>query len=121
MFIKNAKAAGIRVGEDEIMDLTTGSKISPILANNPAFADESGAYSPEVLRDFVQNQVNVDETGKLKTFWHYLQNSVMVQKYYDKFNALMSNSATQPKLFLDRTVSENNTAATVSYVTIPFD
>ena len=121
MFTKNAKAAGIRVGADEVVDLTTGNKISPILAQNPAFADETGAYSPDVLRDFVQNDVAADETGKLKLFWNYLQNSVMVNKYYDKYGALFTNSAVVPQVFSDRLVAETNTTATVDYVMIPFN
>ena len=121
MFVKNAKNAGIRVGEDEIVDLTTGNNISPVLANNPAFADETGAYSPDALRDFVQYQVESDASGSLKTFWHYLQNAVLVQKYYEKFGALFTNSAVQPKFFTDRVVAENNTSVKVDYVMIPFD
>ena len=121
MFVKNAKAAGIRVGEDEIVDLTTGNNISPVLSGNPAFADETGAYSPEVLRDFVQNQVASDATGNLKTFWNYLQNSVMVQKYYDKFGALFAQSAFQPKFFVDKELAEHNNTFKVDYLMVPFD
>ena len=121
MFLKNAKNAGIRVGEDELVDLTTGRNISPVLANNPAFADESGAYSSDVLRDFVQNQVELDESSRLKTFWHYLQNAVLLQKYYEKYGALFSNSSVQPKFFTDRMVAENNNTVKVDYVMIPFD
>ncbi len=121
MFVENAKDAGIRVGADEIIDLTTGNNISPVLANNPAFADETGAYSPEVLRDFVQNQVDGDTSGQLKTYWNYLQNAVMVQKYYDKFGALFTNSAVQPQFFTDRVVAENNNTVKLDYVLVPFD
>ena len=121
MFVENAKDAGLRVGADEIVDLTTGNNISPVLSQNPAFADESGVYSPDVLRDFVQNQVPADESGRLKIFWNYLQNSVMVQKYYDKFGALFNNSAVLPGMLCDRAVAETNTTATVDYVMVPFD
>ena len=121
MFVKNAKEAGIRVGTDEMVDLTTGNNISPVLAGNPAFADETGAYSPDALRDFVQNQVEADETGRLRTFWHYLQNSVMVQKYYEKFGALFTNSAYMPQLFVEKAIADNNTSANVDYVMAPFD
>ncbi len=121
MFVKNAKNAGIRVGADEIVDLTTGNNISPVLANNPAFADETGAYSPEALRDFVQNDVDSDASGSLKVYWNYLQNAVMVQKYYEKFGALFTNSAVQPKFFTDRAVAENNNTFKVDYVMVPFD
>lgn len=121
MFIKNAKNAGIRVGEDEIVDLTTGNNISPVLAGNPGFVDETGAYNPDLLRDFVQNQVEGDTSGQLKTYWHYLQNAVMVQKYYDKFGALFTNSSVLPKFFAERIAAENNNTVKVDYVMIPFD
>ena len=120
MLVENAKDAGVRVGEDEVLDLTTGNNISPVLAQNPAFADETGAYSPDVLRSFVQS-LDSDNSGSLKLFWNYLQNSVMVQKYYDKFGALFTNSANLPKVFADRTVAETNTTATVDYVMVPFN
>ena len=55
------------------------------------------------------------------TFWSYLQNSVMVQKYYDKYDALFAGSSIQPKLFADMAVEEANTTASVEYVMIPFD
>lgn len=118
MFIKNAKDAGLRVGEDEMVDLTTGNNISPVLSQNRAFFDESGAYSPDALREFVQT--SADEPS-LKTFWNYLQNSVMVQRYYDKYDALFSNSSAQPKVFTDRAVAEANTTADIEYVMIPFN
>jgi peptidyl-prolyl cis-trans isomerase D len=120
MFIENAKDAGIRVGEDEIIDLTTGSNISPVLANNQAFADETGAYSADVLREFVQN-VNMDSSGSLKAFWNYLQNAVLTQKYYDKYTALFTAADYMPQVMLDRAVAEANTTASVEYVLIPFD
>lgn len=37
LFIKNAKAAGIRVGEEEMKDLLAGDMISPVISQNPAF------------------------------------------------------------------------------------
>ena len=120
MFVENAKNAGIRVGADEMLDLTTGSNISPVLANNAAFADETGAYSPDVLRDFVQS-VGMDNSGSLKTFWQYLQNAVLTQKYYDKYNALFTSADYMPQVLVDRAVEEANTTASVEYLLIPFD
>ena len=119
MFVENAKKAGIRVGEDEMVDLTTGSNISPVLSQNSAFADETGAYSPDVLRDFVQN-VNSDNSGSLKTYWNFLQNSILTQKYYDKYGALFTNASALPEVFTDRLVAEANTSANIDYVMIPF-
>ena len=123
MLIKNARNAGVRVGEDEVVDLTTGNNISPVLAQNPAFQDpETGAYSPDALRNFVQ-EVNsgLDETGRGKLFWTYLQNTVLTQKYYDKYGALFTNANVMPKVFTDKAVAEANTTATVDYVSVPLN
>ena len=119
MFVENAKKAGLRVGEDEMIDLTTGSNISPVLAQNPTFADESGVYSPDALREFIQ-AVNSDNSGSLKTYWNYLQNSVLTQQYYKKYGALFNNSSVLPEVFTNRLVEEANTTADVEYIMIPF-
>ncbi|MBO6169420.1 MAG: SurA N-terminal domain-containing protein [Bacteroidales bacterium] len=121
MLTKNARNAGVRVGEDEMVNLTTGDNISPVLAQNPAFQDpETGLYSPEALRSFVQN-TEADESGRGKLFWNYLQNSVLTQKYYDKYGALFINANVLPKVFADKAVAEANTTATVEYVMVPFN
>ncbi len=120
MFIENAKKAGIRVGSDEVVDLTTGNNISPVLAQNRAFADETGNYSPDLLREFVQN-VNADQSGSLKTFWNYLQNTVLTQKYYEKYNSLFSSAAYMPQVITDRAVAEGNTTFDLEYVMVPFN
>ena len=119
MFVENAKKAGLRVGEDEMIDLTTGSNISPVLAQNPSFADESGAYSADMLREFVAS-VGTDNSGSLKEYWNYLQNTVLTQKYYQKYGALFNNSSVLPDVFANRQVEEANTMADVEYVMIPF-
>ena len=54
LFIKNAKSAGIKVGEDELVALTHSDMVSPVLASNPVFCDEAGNYDPSRLADLVQ-------------------------------------------------------------------
>ena len=62
-----------------------------------------------------------DESGRGKLFWNYLQNSVLTQKYYDKYGALFINANVLPKVFADKAVAEANTTATVEYVMVPFN
>ena len=123
MLVKNARNAGVRVGEDEVVDLTTGSNISPVLAQNPAFQDpETGAYSADALRNFVQEATSdVDESGRGKMFWNYLQNAVLTQKYYDKYGALFVNANAMPKVFTDKAVAEANATADIEYVSVPLN
>ena len=55
LFVKNAKAAGIRVGEAEMVDLTTGENISPVILQSGVFSDQNGNLNAQNVVDFVQN------------------------------------------------------------------
>ena len=115
MFIKNAKAAGIAVGEDEITDLATGANPSPVIAGNAAFMDENGNFSADRLREFV-SQAKEDESGRLMLYWNYLQNSVNTQQYYAKYGALFNASTYQNAIEKELNIAQNNTTANVDYV-----
>ena len=71
MFVKNAKAAGICVGEDEMVSLVSGETLSPVMAQNPVFLDEAGNFSSDMLKAFIDN-VNSDQSGQLRTYWNCL-------------------------------------------------
>lgn len=114
MFVKNAKEAGIKVGEAEMIDLISGSNISPVIAQNSAFMDETGVYSPEALNAFIQ-QVSLDQTGQLRNYWNYIQNTVNTQQYYLKYGSLFSASNIENALQLTDAVATNNTSADVDY------
>ena len=117
LFVKNAKAAGITVGNAELVDLTTGSNPSPMIAQ--MFGGPEG-YDPQVLVDFVQNQVPGDETGRLQTFWNYIQTSVSTQQYYAKYGALFTASAYLNALEKADLVAKNNTTANVDYIAVSY-
>ena len=119
VFVKNAKAAGLNVGEAEMVALTTGDMVSPIIAQNPAFAGADGSYDPNALVEFVQN-INDDESGRLKTFWNYLQNTVYTQEFYAKYASLFTQSDIQNPLMLQRAIAENNNTTSVDFVMVPF-
>ena len=107
MFIKNAKAAGITVGDKEIVDLTTGDTPSPIVT--------SAFESNEDLVNFVQN-LDSDNTGNYRTFWNYLQNTVYTQQFYAKYAALFNASSIDNKLVAEAAIAENNSTASIDYV-----
>ena len=56
LFIENAKDAGINVGNAEMVALTSGDMISPIISQNPMFQDQSGNFSPENVVEFVKRE-----------------------------------------------------------------
>ena len=115
LFIKNAKAAGINVGKDEVIDLTNGENVSPVIAS--LFTNENGMFSSERLVDFLQN-VEVDENSK--AIWNYLQEAVITNQYYSKYNALFMNSNIENALQVNRAIADNNTTADVDFVMVPF-
>ena len=116
LFIKNAQAAGITVGNKEIIDLTNGESISPVIAS--VFADpQTGAFSSERLVEFLQN---VDSDPNSKLIWNYLQEAVVTSQYYTKYNALFENSNIQNAIQVNRNIADNNTTANVEFVMAPF-
>ena len=115
MFTKNAKDAGLRVGEDEMVDLMSGDNLSPLVAQNGAFLDENGEFSIDALMNFKESVEN-DESGQLRTYWNYLQNSIYTQQYYAKYGSLFAATSGDNALTLKNALAENNTTADLDYV-----
>jgi peptidyl-prolyl cis-trans isomerase D len=67
--------------------------------------------------DFLQN-VDTDENSK--AIWNYLQESVVTNQYYSKYNALFLNSNIENALQVNRAIADNNTTADVDFVMVPF-
>ena len=119
LFIKNAKAAGINVGEDEMVDIISGVIDSPVFTQNPAFCDENGVFSPALLNEFV-SYISTDETGRLQLYWDYLVESAQTQQYYDKYYSLFTQSNISNPLALTNAIAENNNTFDVEFVMVPF-
>ena len=116
LFVKEAKDAGITVGEAEMLDLTTGANPSPIIAQNAMFLDANGNFDPDMVVDFVR-LVNTDDNYKL--YWNYLQTTVYTQQFYQKYGALFNASSYQNPLMLRRAIAENNETTDVDFVMVP--
>ena len=118
VFIPKATAAGLAVGEEEMLDLTQGSNISPVLLQQGTFSDASGNFSREALVNFVQS-IDADETGNSAAFWSFLEESVYRNQLYGKYASLIENSSVLSDLEKNRLVSESNVTADVDYVLVP--
>lgn len=119
LFVKNARAAGLNVGDDEIVDLSTGANPSPLVAQNSAFLDENGVFSKDNVVKFIQN-IDADESGRLKVYWDYLQNSIINQQYSEKYASLFTESNFANPLMLKKNIEENNNTSDVEFVMVPF-
>ena len=119
LFTKNAKKAGLNVGEEEMLAIISGELDSPVFSQNPVFYDESGKFSKEILLDFV-NYLNSDETGRLKIYWDYLQESAKTQQFYSKYMSLFTQSNIKNPLMLVNEIAENNNTFDVEFVMVPY-
>lgn len=64
LFIPQAVKAGLNVGSAEMVDLTTGDAVSPLLASNPLFLDEEGQFSAQKVQEFVQAVTDGEADGR---------------------------------------------------------
>ena len=119
LFTKNAKKAGLNVGEEEMIAILSGELDSPVFSQNPVFADENGNFSKEILLDFV-SYLNSDETGRLKIYWDYLQESAKTQQFYSKYMSLFAQSNVKNPLMLVNEIAENNNTFDVEFVMVPY-
>lgn len=119
LFVEKAREAGLNVGSAEMLDLTTGDMISPLIAQNPAFMDNNGNFSKENLVNLVNN-LDSDQTGNLRLYWNYLQSSIFNQEIFSKYNSLFTQSSVLSPMMLRRTIAENNNTTDVEFVMVPF-
>ena len=115
LFIKNAKAAGLNVGKDEVVDLTSGENVSPIIAS--IFADENGNFSSQGLVNFLQD---AEDNADMRLVWNYLQEAVVTSQYHNKYNALFAGASIENPVQVNRSIADNNTTADVDFVMVPF-
>ena len=119
LFVPAAEAAGIQVGKEEMLDLTAGESVSPIIANNPYFVDETGAFSADRLRDFIDAVNSGNADPRFSAYWEYLQNAIKTGQFYTKYNALFTASNYENPLMLEKAIEGNNNTADVEFVMVP--
>lgn len=117
VFIPQAEKAGIFVSDAEMYDLTQGSQVSPVLAQQRAFLNENGTFSREAFVNFVQS-IDADETGASAQYYDFLEDEVYRTQLYTKYGSLISGSALQSDLEKSRLVEEGNTTADIDYILV---
>ena len=118
LFVKNAEKAGIHVGEEELLNMISGDLESPVFTQNPAFFDENGNFSKNMVLEFV-SYMNSDQTGRLLIYWNWLQESAKTQQYYAKYNSLFTASNFANTLAVANQIAENNNTFNVEFVMLP--
>ena len=119
LFVKNAKKAGITVGEEEMLAIIAGEIESPLISQNPMFFGENGQFSKDVLVQFL-NSIDSDPTGGAKLYWENLQSTAQTQQYFAKYMSLFTQSDIVNKLQLTDQLAGNNNTFNVEFVMVPF-
>ena len=119
LFEKNANKAGIYVGSEEMSDIIAGNIDSPVFTQNPAFLDENGVFSTDLLLEFLSYR-DSDQTGRLQLYWNYLVESAKTQEYYSKYMSLFNQSNFTNTLMLAEEMADNNNTFDVEFVMVPF-
>ena len=118
VFVPKATEAGLNVGEEEMLDLTQGNDISPVLLQTGVFSDNSGVFNREALANFVQG-IDSDESGQSSAYWSFLEESIYRNQLYDKYNALVEKSDFLTDVEKARLLAENNVSVDADFVFLP--
>ena len=119
VLIPSIENAGIGVGEEELLDLTQGTSISPVLMREQSFMGQDGSFDRNKLVEFVK-AIPQDESGNLATYWSFLEKSIKNDQMVTKYISLLDKSTITSPVEMKRVIAENNTTSDVSFVMQPF-
>ena len=119
VLIPSIENAGIGVGEEELLDLTQGTSISPVLMREQSFMGQDGSFDRNKLVEFVK-AIPQDESGNLATYWSFLEKSIKNDQMFTKYISLLDKSTITSPVEMKRVIAENNTTSDVSFVMQPF-
>ncbi len=95
------KELGISVSTDEVMDMIQGRNPHPVIRS--LFSDpQTGILNRTFLVQFIRT-MNEDPSGAQKTIWLYLENEIMKDRAFAKYNNLIRKG-----LYITNLEAENN-------------
>jgi peptidyl-prolyl cis-trans isomerase D len=108
------KELGIAVSTDEMMDMVQGQNPHPVIRS--LFSDpQTGIMNRTFLVQFIRT-MNEDPTGAQKTIWLYLENEIMKDRAFTKFNNLIRKGLYITELEAQNNFRENNRRMDFRYV-----
>lgn len=116
VLIPACENAGIGVGGDELLDMSQGVNISPVILSS--FSNPDGSYNKDRFLDFINNIQN-DASGSLQTYWDFLQDNMYKDRMFSKYTTLLEKSDIANNLQVKRDISESNIAYNVDFVIQP--
>lgn len=108
------KKLNISVSTDEVMDMVQGRNPHPIIAQ--LFSDpQTGILNRSFLLQFIRT-MNEDPTGAQRTIWMHLENQIIDDKTFSKFNNLIRKGLYTTNLEAEFGFRENDKKVDFSYI-----
>ncbi|MBS1588006.1 MAG: peptidylprolyl isomerase [Bacteroidetes bacterium] len=119
----DAEKLGISVTKEEEKEMISGPNPDPLVMQFPYFKNqETGQFDPNYLMQFEKNQLDLSrpEAQKAMEQWQELKHYVIRSRVSQKYMNLFAGMAFTPKFITDRTIKDQNTLGSISYVKVPF-
>lgn len=119
VLIPEIQAAGVRVGDEEMVAMINGQSVSPVFANQQYFVNEKGEFDPAKVAQFIQ-AIPQDQTGGLRQYWNYVEDQAKAERFFTKYASLLEKSSVVNPLDVRRAIADNNTTFDVDFIVKPF-
>ncbi|KPK84374.1 MAG: hypothetical protein AMS27_10100 [Bacteroides sp. SM23_62_1] len=112
------KKLNIAVSTDEVMDMVQGRNPHPIIRQ--LFSDpQTGILNRSFLLQFIRT-MNEDPTGAQRTIWLHLENQIIEDKAFSKFNNLIRKGLYTTNIEAEAGFHEGDKKVDFSYIRQPF-
>lgn len=110
------KSLGLIVSDAEIIDMTNGNYISPIINN--FFTDPAvGTFSRELMVNFLSQ---VEGNPVAQDIWNYIKRNAADNRLVNNYTALVSAGFAANSLEVNKSLNEANTSSQVQVVVKPY-
>ena len=105
---------GITVSTDELMDMVQGRNPHPVIQS--LFADpQTGILNRTFLVQFIRT-MNEDPSGAQRTIWLFLENQIMNDRAFSKYNNLIRKGLYVTDLEVQNNLQETGSRMDISYL-----
>jgi peptidyl-prolyl cis-trans isomerase D len=109
---------GVSVSTDELMDMVQGRNPHPIISS--LFSDpQTGILNRTFLVQFIRT-MNEDPSGAQKTIWLYLENEILKDRAFSKYNNLIRKGLYVTDLEVGNNAVETGKRTDISYIVRQF-
>lgn len=105
---------GLKVTDNEQLDMINGSFISPII--RMYFSDpNTGVYNGTIVQDFVAN-ISKDPTGRSAMIWDFFKDQMIQERFFSKYLNLVAKGMYVNDLEVEQGVANADVSSSISYI-----